>query len=85
MSAGRDDRLGGRSDSQESGRTDTGPIKRFADDDRGENPAEHLPGADPEVARRLCGRRHGLAAVPGAGQNGQGCRPEARAGRPQRR
>jgi translation initiation factor IF-2 len=55
MSAGRDDRLGGRSDSQESGRTDTGPIKRFADDDRGENPAEHLPGADPEVARRLAG------------------------------
>src|SRR4051812_15756540 len=55
MGADGNDRLGGRSDSQAEGRTDTGPIKRFADDDRGENPAEHFPGADPEVARRLAG------------------------------
>ena len=82
MSAGKNDRLGGRSDSQAAGRTDTGPIQRFADDDRGENPAEHLPGADPEVARRLAGADTGSLRSQerddtngGAGQKpGQGAR-----------
>ena len=55
MSAGKDDRLGGRSDALEGGRKDTGPIKRFADDDRGEDPAAHFPHGDAEVARRLAG------------------------------
>src|SRR5688572_1636146 len=55
MSAGKDDRLGGSSEALASGRGDTGPIKRFAEDDPGENPARHLPDADPDVARRLAG------------------------------
>ena len=55
MSAGEDDRLGGRSDALESGRKDSGPIRRFGDDDRGEDPAAHFPHGDAEVARRLAG------------------------------
>jgi hypothetical protein len=55
MSTGRDDRLGGHSDAQAEGRTDTGPIRRYTDEDRGENPAEHFPHADAEVGRRLGG------------------------------
>jgi hypothetical protein len=55
MSTGRDDRLGGHSDAQAEERTDTGPIRRYTDEDRGEDPAEHFPHADAEVARRLGG------------------------------
>jgi hypothetical protein len=55
MNAGKDDRLGGHSDAQAEGRSDSGPIQRYPDDDRGENPAEHFPQGDAEVARRLAG------------------------------
>ena len=68
MSAGDDrDRLGGRSDAQAEGRGDTAgpPRGRFADDDRGENPAAHFPDADPDVARRLAGADTGSLRAPG--------------------
>jgi hypothetical protein len=55
MGGDTDDRLGGSSDALAKGRTDTGPIRRFADEDRGEDPARSFPGSDPEVARRLAG------------------------------
>jgi hypothetical protein len=45
-----EDRTGGRSRG-----ADTGPIRRYRDEDRGENPADHFRGGDEDVAARLAG------------------------------
>jgi hypothetical protein len=45
-----DDRLG-----KHSRGADTGPIRRYRDEDRGENPADHLCRGDEDLASRLGG------------------------------
>ena len=59
MAARDDDRLGGRSDALSAGdprgRYEPGSLRRYHDEDRGENPAEHFGRGGQDVAQRLAG------------------------------
>jgi hypothetical protein len=85
MDADHEDRLGSSSDALAEGRGGQGPLKRFRDQDLGENLADHLPGADPDVARRLAGADTGsLRAQEDDGDRSTGDRARHRADHPDR-
>lgn len=76
-----DDRLGGRSDAQEPPLRGQGPgsfpVRRYRDQDLGEDPARHFPDADPDAVRRMGGAD--TDTLQAAGHRGRGPRGYRRA------
>ena len=70
-----DGRLAGRSDALAGGGgpiRGTGPLRRYRDEDRGEDPAAHFRRGDPDLARRLGGADTGTLRAAQEDHRGRG-------------